>query len=120
MSYKLYALLHHVGLFSVLVALGGTIVGARLGWADTGLRRILVAIHGTGLFILLVAGFGALAKLGVTSGVPGWIIGKIVIWIILGGLVVPIRRAPQQSMLWLVLVPVLGLGSAWLALYKPF
>lgn len=117
MPYEVYKLLHHIGIFAVFSAVGGSIVGARLGWADTGLRRVLVAFHGTGLLLMLVAGFGMLAKLGLA--LPGWAAAKLVIWAVIGFLVVPIRRAPQQSLLWLVLLPVLGLGSAWLALYKP-
>lgn len=119
MPYEFYRLIHLIGIFGTFTALGGLIIGSTLGWGDTGLRKGLVAIHGAAMLLLLVAGFGMLAKLDASWPLPGWIWGKLVLWVVLGGLVVPMRRMPQPK-LWLVVVPLLGLGTAWLALYKPF
>jgi hypothetical protein len=44
---------------------------------------------------------------------------KLILWLVLGGIVVLIRRAPQLApTLWVVL-PLLGAAAAYLALYKP-
>jgi hypothetical protein len=39
--------------------------------------------HGLGLLLVLVAGFGMLAKLGI-HGVPTWAALKLIIWVALG------------------------------------
>jgi len=109
-----YKLLHLIAMLSALVALGGLIAGPSAGF-----RKALVAVHGTAMLILLVAGFGAHAKLGL-DGFPPWLWGKIGVWLVLGGIVVPIRKRPESKALWLGLVIVLASLSSWLALYKPF
>lgn len=114
MPLTFYKLLHLIAMLSALVALGGLITGPSAGF-----RKALVAVHGTAMLILLVAGFGAHAKLGV-DGFPPWLWGKLAIWLVLGGIVVPIRKKPESKGLWLVLVIVLASLSSWLALYKPF
>jgi hypothetical protein len=73
--------------------------------------------HGVGLLLLVVAGFGMLAKLGIYSP-PGWVIGKIVIWLALGAFVgIAYKKAQLAKKFW-VAVPVLVLLSAVLAIYK--
>jgi hypothetical protein len=43
----------------------------------------------------------------------------VAIWLILGGVVVAVKRAPRAAgLLWWVL-PLLGTAAAYLALYKP-
>jgi len=113
-SYEFYKLLHIFSLIGATTALGGLITGATGGF-----RRALVALHGTALFIMLVAGFGALAKLGV-GGLPGWVTTKLVIWLVLGAIVVPARRMPEKKGTWIAAVVVLASSSGWLAIAKPF
>jgi hypothetical protein len=73
--------------------------------------------HGVGLLLLVVAGFGMLARLGIYSP-PGWVIGKIVIWLALGAFVaLAYKKAQLAKKFWLA-VPVLVLISAVLAIYK--
>lgn len=114
MPLTFYKLLHLIAMLSALVALGGLITGP-----SPGFRKALVAVHGTAMLILLVAGFGAHAKLGL-DGFPAWLWAKLAIWLVLGAIVVPIRKKPESKGLWLVVVIVLASMSSWLALYKPF
>lgn len=108
-----YKVLHVLGMLLVFTALGAMLAA--------GTRRTGGMAHGLGLVLLLVTGFGALANLGLSNpGVwPLWMWLKLLLWLVLGGIVVLIRRAPQlASTLW-VLLPLLGAAAAYLALYKP-
>jgi hypothetical protein len=54
------------------------------------------------------------------GGVPGWVIGKLVIWLLAGILLtVPRRRPALARPILLVGLPILAAAAAWLAVYKP-
>jgi hypothetical protein len=77
--------------------------------------------HGIGLFLVLLGGFGMLARLELVSGgLPGWVWAKLAIWLTLGGLMVLPYRRPQFARAVFLAVPTLGLIAALLALTKPF
>lgn len=120
MSFDFYKIVHFLGIFMVFSALGGQIVMAINGGDAKQLpgRKWIGMFHGVGLLLVLVAGFGMIAKLGV--GFPGWVIGKIVIWVALGGVgAIAARKKNLAGMIW-VLILLLGLTAAYLAHYKPF
>jgi hypothetical protein len=122
-SYSVYRLVHLFGIFLLLMALGGLSWGARRWNTDAGpSRRTGLILHGLGLFIVLLGGFGLLARIGVVHGAswPGWVWAKLVIWIMLGAVVVIPQRRPGWAGALLILVPVLGGVAAWLAIFKPF
>lgn len=121
MSYQLYKLVHFLGIFMLLFSLGGLLLhringgDAKYPW-----RRPTMMTHGIGLFLILIGGFGMLARLGLTSGLPGWIYGKLIIWLLLGGLVAVLRFKPNMAKaLWWGGI-ALALGAAYLAIEKPF
>lgn len=125
MDYPAYKVIHLLGLMLLFTSIGGlAIVSAAGGDPDRAkpLRAVLSAFHGLGLLILVVAGFGLLAKLkmGAPGTWGGWVYAKLVLWLVFGAAVVPLKRAPQMARLWLVLFAALGGVTAWLALYKPF
>ncbi len=115
MSYDFYRLLHVIAMATMAVSLGGLIMGP-----SGGLRRLLVALHGTAMLVLLVAGFGLAAKIGIGANFPGWMYAKLVLWLGLGLLVVPVRRMPDLKPMWVGTAVVLIAVASWLALYKPF
>ena len=118
MAPDLYKVFHILGLFLVFAAVGGTIIQTVLGGGNGRGRKLTGIAHGVGLLIVLVSGFGALAKLGL--GFPLWAMVKIVIWLFFGVVVVLIRKQPALAgFLWWAL-PVLGAFAAYLAIYKPF
>ena len=119
MSLLFYKILHILGLLLAFAALGALTFEAHVGRAENKEGRRLTGIaHGAGLLLLLVSGFGMLARLG--GGFPGWVIAKIVIWLVIGGIIALIRRQPRWAgFLWFAL-PVLGTFAGYLALYKPF
>lgn len=121
MSSLLFKVLHLLGVFLLFAALGGMVLRVYAsGQAPPRDRAFKLATitHGVALVILLVTGFGLLGMLEL--GVPGWAWAKLVVWLVMGALVVVIRRSPSSAgWLWWLL-PALGLVAAWLALYKPF
>lgn len=118
MDLNAYRLLHLTGVIFLFVAVGGAILANREGTAGAAARKLSGITQGVALLLILVAGFGALAKLGL--GLPGWAWAKLVIWLILGASPAFIRRRPDLAKVWWWGLPLLGVVAAWLARYKPF
>lgn len=120
---NLYKLVHILGILLVFTSYGGIVLHAMNdGTKITNSGRRLVTIgYGVGLFLILLGGFGMLARLGIVQGgLPGWIWLKLAVWIAVGGLfALPYRRPDTSRLLW-ILGPTLGLLAAWAGLYKPF
>ena len=122
MDLSVYKLIHLIGLIMMFTSLGGLMLHAVNGGGreDNKGRKIAGMTHGLGLFLLLLGGFGMLAKLGIKWPWPGWIITKMILWLVLGGIVSVIYRKPELGKsLWFI-VMLLGFGAAYLALMKPF
>lgn len=120
MSVNVYLIAHVVGITMVFMALGGAAIHALNGGTreDNRSRGILAAFHGAGLVILLVSGFGMLARLDL--GFSGWVGGKLAIWLLLAAaLSILLRRPDKARILWWAL-PVLGGLAAWFGVSKPF
>lgn len=116
MSAFFYKFLHHLGLFLLFVSIGGLGALAMAGQIQSKARATFVALHGTGLIVVLVAGFGWLAKLD--YGLPAWAIAKIAIWLAFGALIVPLRRKPELARtVVLVVAPVLFAAAAGIAVW---
>jgi hypothetical protein len=114
-----YKSLHIFGAFLLFTSLGG-LVALQLVARESvpaASRRLLGALHGTGLLILLVAGFGMMARLGIMAQWPPWIFIKILIWLALGGVIVLQRRLGAWIPTLLVALPLLGLLAALAAVY---
>lgn len=118
MSYQFYKLLHFIGLFSVFASLGAYLLQAmNSGQKDHPSKKWLGMWHGLGLVVVLVAGFGLLAK--GKFGFQPWVIGKLLIWLVLGGSSALImRQAKLAKFIWVVVIALGGL-AAYLAGYKP-
>jgi len=119
--HEIYKLVHLLGVLTVFLSLGGLVVYAVDGserkqpW-----RKRLFLSHGIGIFLVVLAGFGLLARLGIPWPWPGWVAGKLAIWVILAAVPTLIRRTPSwaKSLWWIILV--LGGSAAYLAGVKPF
>jgi len=121
-SYGVYRLIHIVGILFLFLAMGGMALHVANGGtkATNRARGMVAATHGIALFVILLGGFGMLARLGVAhTGFPGWVWAKFGIWVVLGGLfMLPYRYPVLARPLWLI-VPLLGATAAYLALFKP-
>ncbi len=123
MSYSFYNLLHVFGIALLIVSIGGICVHAASGGdkQSNTVHRLTLAMHGLGALLILVAGFGLLAKIGdQQSGFPLWVWPKLLIWIVLAGIIAIPYRKPAAAKTVFVLVPLLVLLSAYFALFKPF
>ncbi len=118
LSYDFYKIMHFLGIFMVFSALGGQFVQALNGNDPKALpgRRWIGIFHGIGLLIVLVAGFGLKARLNV--GFEPWLIGKMVIWLVLGGIgAIVARKRGLAGVIWIVTL-ALGMAAAFLARTK--
>jgi NADH:ubiquinone oxidoreductase subunit 6 (subunit J) len=122
-SFALYRLIHFIGIVIVFLALGGTLMHVLNGGTrETSRWRKPAAIgHGIALFVILLGGFGMMARMGVAHGMfPGWIWAKLAIWILLGAAIALPYRVPRSAKALALAVPLLGALAAYFAIYKPF
>lgn len=116
MSPMFYKFVHHFGLILLFLSLGGLGGLALVGQAQAKARAVFVALHGTGLVLILVAGFGWLAKLG--YGLPAWAVLKLLVWLALGAMLVPLKRRPALAKpLVLFVIPGLAAVAAGVAVW---
>lgn len=121
-SYPVYKLIHHIGIFMLMLSLGGLYLHSLNGGGREHRGRKVVAItHGIGMVLVLVAGFGLMARLGIAhAGWPGWIYVKMLIWLVLGAAIALAIRLPRLApVLWWATL-ALGGVNAYLAIHKPF
>lgn len=119
-SYSVYKLLHVVFAFSVVFSLGAASLYHWSGSSKKGPRVFFSIAHGVSLLLMLVAGFGLLARLGLTQGLPPWVYAKIALWIVLGGLLAFAKRASRFYPLLFVASIVTVFSATYLAIFKPF
>lgn len=121
MSYSFYQILHIFGIAMLLIAIGGVFVHAANSPEKNAnaVRRILLTMHGIGSFLILLAGFGLLAKLGEVSGFPAWLWPKLAIWLILSLAIVLPYRSVTVARLLILVTPILVLLAAYFAVFKP-
>ena len=121
MPYEFYKTLHFAGILLVFVSTGALIYHAKLGQGKPHpLRKLAVISHGVGMFFILLAGFGLLARLGMATAMPNWVYAKLVIWAILGGSIILFYKKPNWAGTFWFGTIILGVLAAYLATWKPF
>lgn len=120
MPYEFYKVLHFLGLILTLSGLIGLMASFLITSSELPkkLRVLWMSMHGTGLLIILVSGFGLAARLGLVGGLPTWVKAKIGVWVVVGLIVVMIRKMKLQIKIWLPLVLALFTLAAYLAVNK--
>ncbi len=124
--HSMYKIVHIIGIVMLMSALGGAAVRAIMAesggtTAPAGPRRLLAVLHGVGAFLVLLGGFGMLARIGGMHGAfPRWVWLKIVLWLTLAAALMLPRRRPGLARPLLIALPALGGLAAYLAIYKPF
>lgn len=121
MTYEFYKILHFTGIMLLFFGLSTALTLKMAGAAFTGsVKKMAFLTHGIGLFLLILGGFGLLARLGFRGNIPAWALAKLGIWLLLGGAISLAKRRGQIG--WPLMVLFIGLGTtaAWLATTKPF
>lgn len=119
MPYEFYKILHIVGVILTVYGLFGL---SSVLWAEAEpkpvQRRVWAISHGLGLLIVLVAGFGLAARLGYFGQLPGWVYAKLAVWFLVGAMLMPVKRRPKYSAVWIVMIFILVSLGAGLAVTK--
>ncbi|MDH3426898.1 MAG: hypothetical protein OEM23_00555 [Gemmatimonadota bacterium] len=123
MSADLYWYLHILGVALLVLAIGGVTLHAMSGGTKhtSGGRAVAAASHGLGSVLILVAGFGMLARLDLmATGMPNWVWAKLIIWFGIGTLfMVPYRKPELSKLVWFV-TAALVLAAGFMGHAKPF
>lgn len=120
-SYIGYKVIHLAGVFILLISLGGLIVNRAVsGNGENSWKKHLTILNGISLVLILIAGFGLLARLGVSWPWPGWIYAKVAIWLAFGAGTVLVKKfaGAGKALLWAFLI--LAMCAAYMAVGKPF
>ena len=108
MSAKFYLILHLIGVIALFYALGGLALHAyKGGTRNFSARRFIMTVHGLTMMLVLISGFGLLAKTGVSWPWPFWVWGKLGAWLILGGAPSSLIRTKTKwakGLYWLALL----------------
>lgn len=111
MSPVFYQILHILGILLVFAGIGGLLAGGES-------YRTAMKLHGIGLLVLVIAGFGLIAKLKYPY-TSGWVIGKLAIFLILGMLPMLVKKRVLQPGVLVILAALLGGVAASLVYLKP-
>lgn len=112
MPYEIYKLLHLAAIFVFLTSASVLLIAKPQGvfWK---------ALTGVSSLVILVAGFGLLARLG-GGNFPAWAQAKVVIWVLVTGLGhMVMKRFPAQATRAFWATVALAIGAAYIAIYKP-
>ncbi len=120
LSYSVYKFIHLAGILMIFFSLGGVVMHvANGGSRDNTFRKIAAITHGIGMILVLVAGFGMLARLGIHWPWPGWITAKLLLWLLFGmALFLIYRFANHARLLWWILL-ALAIFTVYLVIFKP-
>jgi hypothetical protein len=122
MPYAVYKLVHFLGIFTVITVLAAASMYVLRGGTrtDNPYRKVMGAAHGVGAFLILLGGFGMLARLGIMhGGLPLWVYFKLAIWVTLSGAIAVVYRGPGLARTLMFAVPLLAVLAGAIALYKP-
>ena len=122
-SQDVYWYLHILGVGLLILSVGGVTLHAMSGGTKetSGGRVLTSACHGLGLLLIIVAGFGMLARMDLMAGgPPAWVWGKVIIWLTIGLLfTVPYRKPESSKIVWFGTLALM-VAAAFLAHAKPF
>jgi len=120
----LYEVIHVFGIVLTFSALGALnlLVANGATKQTNSQRRLIAATHGVGTFLILLGGFGMLARLGLVSGhaFPLWLWVKIAIWVVVAAAAALPYRRPALARPAFFALPLLAAVAAAMAIFKPF
>ncbi len=115
MSYEFYKLLHVVGIVLVFMSLGAAVLHAANGGTreQNPSRKLVAILNGIGMLVIIVAGFGMLARIQpMSAGLPVWLHPKLLVWVLLGATPAILSRKPGSAKIMWLVIPLLGATAA--------
>jgi hypothetical protein len=120
MLFLIYKVLHLAAVAGAAASLGAlaffTVGGGNKDDADH--RALAFATHGVSMLLLLITGFGMVARLS-ASYASAWIWVKLVIWFAVGALIRFVTKSKSLGKVTWALIPALIAIAAFVALHKP-
>ena len=110
MTREFYLIIHLTGISLLALGVGGMMAGGEK-------RKTFAMLQGIGLLVMLVSGFGLLAKLGL--GYPHFAIVKTVLWLVIGALPVIFRKLKTPLPVAILISLILVGTMAYLGVMKP-
>ena len=110
MSQSFYTILHLVAVMALFAGTGFALSGTESQAA----RKSGAILRGVALLLLLVTGFGILAKLQLMKALPIWAWLKLLIWMVAAVLPIFVKRKLLTPSLALLVALALGACAAWL------
>ena len=110
MDYTTYKIIHLTGIAALAIGVGGMMAGGNQ-------RKLFSIVQGIALLVMLVSGFGLLAKLKL--GFPHFAIAKTVLWVVIGGMPMILRKLQVPAIVGITISLVLVGLMAWLGVVKP-
>lgn len=117
MPYEFYKILHFTGLILTFTSLSGYIFYLVQNKAAEK-KKLFSILHGIGLLILLVSGFGLAARLGLVRQLPIWVYLKIGIWLAVGASLTIIKRQVMGPVALYIMIVLLGVLATLTAVTK--
>lgn len=115
MNPLIYKFIHLAGLMGLFTVIGTLVAARKENWASS-----TSVLHGISLLLVLLGGFGMVAKMYENNFAQGWLIAKIVIWILFGALLPLAKRKILPNTTLITLALILGVIAAYLGIFKPF
>ena len=113
MRYQLFLVAH---LVSVILSVGVTFAAFAAPRPEN--RRRDLMWSGIWSLVIFVSGFGLLGILRL--GFPGWVIVKLVCWLVLSALAGMAFRRPEQVRTWVVVSVVVVVVAVGMVVVRPF
>ncbi len=105
-----YKIIHLIGIAALALGIGGMMAGGNN-------RKTFAIWQGIGVLVMLVSGFGLLAKLKL--GFPSFAIAKIVLWVVIAMLPMLFRKFQTPLGVAIGISLTLVGIMAWLGVVKP-
>lgn len=115
MSEPTYRLLHFAGLLLLYGAIGCIAMHKGEGKPP----KLGTILHGVGLVVMLVAGFGMLARMEIHWPWPSYVMVKVGLWVALGALPILMRKKILPGVLGLLVAAGIGTFAFWLVQTRP-
>lgn len=109
-SYEIYKILHILSILLVFISLTAYAFSH---------RKVFGLFHGVGLVLILVSGFGLLARLGLVKGFPQWIWVKLGVWVLIGATYSIAKRKKLSPMVQIFIWLILACVAISMAIFKP-